>query len=61
MLLPGLSWMTFVWPPLAHLLEPYQVIAGGIGEAILTIWLLSMGVNSSRWKLQAQGQVVAAG
>jgi hypothetical protein len=61
MLLPGLSWMTYVWQPLAHALEPYQVIAGGIGEAILTIWLLAMGVNSSRWKQQAKGQPASAG
>jgi hypothetical protein len=53
MLLPGLSWMTFVWPPLAHFLSPYPYIAGGIGEGILTIWLLTMGVNSGQWKLQA--------
>ncbi len=60
MLLPGLSWMTFVWLPLAHFLTPYPYIAGGIGEAILTIWLLTMGVNSSRWKLQARERFASA-
>lgn len=61
MLVPGLSWMTFIWPPLANRLTPYQVVAGGIGEAILTIWLLTMGVNSGRWKQQAEKQLVCAG
>jgi hypothetical protein len=61
MLLPGLSWMTFAWEPLAHSLSPYPYIAGGIGEGMLTIWLLAMGVNSSRWRLQAKGQFVSAG
>jgi len=61
MLAPGLSWLTFVWQPLVQLLAPYQYIAGGIGEAILTIWLLTMGVNSRQWKLQAKEQFASAG
>jgi hypothetical protein len=61
MLVPGLCWMTFVWPPLTHMLEPYQTIAGGIGEAILTLWLLTMGVNSAQWKLQAEERSLSAG
>ncbi len=60
MLAPGLSWMTFIWQPLAHLLSPYQYIAGGIGEGILTIWLLTMGVNSVQWEMQAKKQFVSA-
>ncbi|MGA9667873.1 MAG: hypothetical protein WBQ94_01625, partial [Terracidiphilus sp.] len=59
--LPGLGWLTFAWPPLAHFLKPYPYIAGGIGEGVLTIWLLTMGVNSSKWKLQAKEQLVSAG
>jgi hypothetical protein len=61
MLVPGLSWMTFIWQPAADFLAPYPMIAGGIGEAILTIWLLTMGVNSGQWKLQANKQFVSAG
>jgi hypothetical protein len=61
MVVPGLSWLTFAWPTLANLLAPYQYIAGAIGEGILTIWLLTMGVNSGQWKLQAKKQVVSAG
>jgi len=61
MLVPGLSWMTFAWQPLAHAIAPYQAIAGGIGEAILTIWLLTMGVNSGQWKMQAEKQLASAG
>ncbi|MGA2219168.1 MAG: DUF4386 domain-containing protein [Terracidiphilus sp.] len=61
MLLPAVSWLTFIWPSLEHLLSPYQYIAGGVGEGMLTIWLLTMGVNSSRWKVQANEQLVSAG
>ena len=60
MLIPGLSWMTFLWPPLIHLLAPYQYIAGGIGEATFTIWLLTASVNSRQWKLQAKEQRLSA-
>jgi hypothetical protein len=60
MLLPALSWMTFAWQPLANFLKPYPYIAGGIGEGVLTIWLLAMGVNSGQWKLQAKRQFVSA-
>lgn len=59
MVLPGLSWLTFAWPPLAQSLSPYPYIAGGIGEAVLTIWLLAMGVNSRQWELQARRQLAA--
>ena len=61
MLVPALSWMSFAWQPVTRLLTPYQYVAGGIGEAILTIWLLTMGVNSGRWKLQAGKQFASAG
>jgi hypothetical protein len=61
MLAPAASWFTFIWLPLADFLKPYPYIAGGIGEAILTIWLLAMGVNSSRWELQARERFDSAG
>jgi len=39
--------------PLAHSLAPYHYIIGGIGEGLLTLWLLVMGVDSARWKKRA--------
>jgi len=54
MILVGMGWLTFLWPPLARALSPYHYIAGGIGEGLLTLWLLVMGVNAERWKQQAK-------
>jgi hypothetical protein len=57
MAIAGLCWLTgsftsFLSPPLASLLRPY-LLAGGIGEAALTLWLLVKGVNTQRWREQA--------
>jgi hypothetical protein len=48
----GLGWLTFLSPALAHHLVPY-ILAAGIGEISLTLWLLVAGVNAQRWKEQA--------
>jgi hypothetical protein len=53
MAIAGLGWLTFVSKPLAASLSPYHYIAGGIGEGLLTLWLLAMGVNAENWKQQA--------
>ena len=48
-----LGWLTFLSPPLgAKYLYPYILVAA-IGEGLLTLWLLVMGVNEQRWKEQA--------
>jgi uncharacterized protein DUF4386 len=49
----GLGWLTFLWPPLASYLSPYNLAPGMLGEGVLTLWLLVMGVNAERWKEQA--------
>jgi hypothetical protein len=53
MAMAGLGWLTFAYGPLADSLAPYHYIMGGIGEGLLTLWLLIMGVDSARWKQQA--------
>jgi hypothetical protein len=53
MVLAGLGWLTFLSPQLAHYLSPYHYVSGGIGEGLLTLWLLVFGVNAQRWKEQA--------
>jgi hypothetical protein len=55
----GLGWLTFLAPPLARYFSPYPYIAGGIGEGLLTLWLLIMGVNSERWRQRAGGQTAS--
>ncbi|HYS54640.1 MAG TPA: DUF4386 domain-containing protein [Thermoanaerobaculia bacterium] len=41
----GLSWLTFLSPPLAHHLSPYIVAPGLLGEGTLILWLLVIGVQ----------------
>lgn len=53
MMLGGLGWLTFMAPPVASYLAPYNLIPGMLGETTLTLWLLIMGVNVERWKEQA--------
>ena len=49
----GLAWLTYVSPPLAKYLYPYNLAVGILGETSLCLWLLVMGVNVQRWKEQA--------
>ncbi len=49
----GLGWLTFLSPPLAKYLSPYNLAPGILGEGALTLWLLVIGVNEQRWKEQA--------
>src|ERR1051326_2134049 len=53
MLIAGLGWLTFLSRPLAASLSPYHYVAGGIGEGLLTLWLITMGVDETRWNEQA--------
>ena len=53
MMLAGLSYLTFLSPPLAQSLQPYILIFPGVGQISLTLWLLVIGVNEQRWKEQA--------
>ena len=51
--LAGVGYSTYLWPPLANYLYPYN-LALGIGELLLGLWLLIFGVNAERWKEQAR-------
>ena len=50
--LAGVGYSTYLWPPLANYLYPYNLALGG-GELVLGFWLLVFGVNVERWKEQA--------
>jgi hypothetical protein len=52
MMLAGLSWLTFLWPPFAAKYFSY-IVSGAVGEGLLTLWLLVKGVDAERWKAQA--------
>lgn len=53
----GLGWLTFLSPPLANHLYPYNLAPGILGEGSLTLWLLVIGVNEQRWKEQASVRI----
>jgi len=53
MALAGLGYMTFLSPPLAGYLFPYNLAPAPLGEGSLMLWLLVVGVNAQRWKEQA--------
>jgi hypothetical protein len=48
----GLGYLTFLSPPLAEYLSPYNLAPAALGEGSLMLWLLVMGVNVQRWKEQ---------
>jgi hypothetical protein len=50
MALAGLAWLTFMLPPLANYLIPYNLAVGALMELSLTLWLLAMGVKVERWR-----------
>ena len=54
-MLAGLGWVTYVSPPLANHLSPYNLALGILGQESVMLWLLVMGVNEQRWKEQATG------
>jgi hypothetical protein len=56
MAIAGLGWLTFVSPPLADSLSPYNLACGILGEGLVFLWLLVMGVNAQRWTEQAGAQ-----
>src|SRR6202158_670196 len=52
-MISGLGWVTYVYPPLAHRLDTFIAAASALGEIPLELWLIVMGVNVQRWKEQA--------
>jgi hypothetical protein len=53
MVIGGLGWLTFLSPALVKILSPYNMLPGILGEGMLILWLLVMGVNVERWREQA--------
>jgi hypothetical protein len=41
----GLGWLTFLSPPFANHLSPYNLVLGFLAELSLMLWLLVMGVK----------------
>ena len=53
MALAGLGWLTFLSPPLANHLSPYNLVLGFLAELALMLGLLARGVIVQRWKEEA--------
>jgi hypothetical protein len=56
----GMGWLTHIHPPLAKQLGPWALAPGMIGEGVLTVWLIAVGVNPDRWHAQASSESLAA-
>ncbi|HSY06934.1 MAG TPA: DUF4386 family protein [Steroidobacteraceae bacterium] len=50
----GLNWLTYLSTPLAKYFLPYNLACGLLGEGLVFLWILIMGVNAQRWKEQAR-------
>jgi len=57
MAIAGLGWLTYLSPPLANYLSPYNLALGILGQESVMLWLLAMGVNEQRWKEQASVRI----
>jgi len=49
----GLCYLTLLAPPLASYLYPWYLAPDAIGEPVLLLWLLIVGLNPRRWVQQA--------
>jgi hypothetical protein len=58
--LAGLGYLTYLVPPLAENLYPFNLVPAALGEPALILWLLIVGVNVQRWKQQASAAAEAA-
>jgi hypothetical protein len=45
MMVAGVGWLTFLWPPLATSLSSFVMPLGAVAELLLMLWLLVKGVN----------------
>jgi hypothetical protein len=53
MVLAGLGWLTFLVLPAGSHMTAYIEGLGIVAEALLMLWLLTLGINSERWSEQA--------
>jgi hypothetical protein len=55
MLLAGLGWLGFLYPPIEDRFSVYIEVLGILAEAMLMLWLVIKGVNAQRWRSRAEG------
>lgn len=49
MALAGLGWLTYLSTSLANNLSPYNLASGLLGEGLVMLWFLVMGLNAQKW------------
>lgn len=59
LMIDGVGWSLYLWPPLATFLFPVIAVASGLAELPLQLWLIIFGVNSQRWREQARAAGVS--
>lgn len=52
MAIGGVAWLTDLSTPVTNHLSPYNVVSGFVGEGLLMLWLLVIGLNGQRWHAQ---------
>ena len=57
MAIAGLCWLTFLSPPLANYLSPYNLASALLVEGLAMLWLLVMGLKATKWKERRRGRV----
>ena len=61
LVLEGIGWVTYLWPPLGVAIFPVIAFFGVFGEFALTAWLLIRGVDPDRWRALAAADQAAKG
>jgi len=49
-LVAGLSWMTYVWPPLGNAMRYFILPFGALAEFALPVWLVVKGLDVPAWR-----------
>jgi hypothetical protein len=57
MVLAGVGYLPYLYPPLASSLYPYN-LALGVGELALVLWLAIRGVDARRWEERVRSAIV---
>jgi hypothetical protein len=55
----GLGWLTYLSTQLAINLSPYNLALGLLGEGLVMLWLLVIGLNAQKWKELATARRVS--
>ena len=55
LVIDGIGWILYLWPPFAGSVFPLIAAASAIAEIPLQLWLVIVGLNEQRWWEQAAG------